>query len=155
MTYHSPLRAFLLLLIIYFTAMPAFAHENRYQALVLVTANTTLMDKLSPTQFRKLFLNLPIISTGQALRPLLNTSDSFLYEIFLQKVVYMSERNYARMLISRTFRNGHPRPEKFSAQAKLVKALISTPASVSFMWRNAAEKEQQLRIVQKLWEEQH
>ncbi|VAW60680.1 hypothetical protein MNBD_GAMMA09-1403 [hydrothermal vent metagenome] len=155
MTCRSPLSFFVLLLIINFAATPALAHESRYPALVLVTAGAQPVKRLSPTQFRKLFLNLPVVSGKQQLVPLIYTSDRFLYEIFLQKVIYMSERNYERMLVSKTFRTGRPRPGKFSSREKLVKALLSTPGSISFMWRDTAEKEKQLRIIQTLWEEKH
>jgi len=145
----------ILLLIIKLITTSVFAGEERHQTLVLVVANDSLIKKLRPGLFRKLFLAVPVASNDQALVPLINTSDDFLYEVFLQKVVYMSKRHYERMLISKTFRTGRPRPARFSDNTELVKALNSTPGSVSVMWKRTARQEKSIRIVQVLWEERH
>jgi hypothetical protein len=149
------LNALVLLVVIQLVSLPTFAHEGQYQALVLVTASDSEIEKLQPRMFRKLFLNVPVTSVDQPLIPLINTSDDLLYEIFLQKVVYMSERHYERMLISKTFRTGRPRPARFSDNAELVTALNSISGAVSVMWRKIAEKEKAIRIVQTLWEDRH
>ena len=144
-----------LLIIIKMISVSVFAHKNRYQALVLVTANDSQIETLQPDLFRKLFLAVPVVLNNQKLIPLINTSDDLLYEVFLQKVVYMSERYYERMLISKTFRTGRLRPARYSNNTKLVKALKSIPGSISFMWSTTAEKEKYIRIVQVIWEERH
>ncbi|MCL5669464.1 MAG: hypothetical protein M1392_05745 [Gammaproteobacteria bacterium] len=43
---------------------------------------------------------------GVQLVPLLNTGDPMLYEVFLQKVIFLSARNYERQVLSRVFRMG-------------------------------------------------
>ncbi len=115
MSYRRPFNLSLLLVITLLMPVQAFALESHNQALVLVlvTARSNQIEKLQPRQFRKLFLDVPVFSNNEQLIPLINTSDKLLYEIFLQKVVYMSVRNYERMLISNTFRTGRPRPEMF------------------------------------------
>ena len=133
----------------------AIAHENRSQTLVLVTASNSPVNKLPPGQFRKLFLDVPVKSNGQLLVPLINMSDDLLYEIFLQKVVYMSKRHYERMLISKTFRTGRPRPARFDNNEELVKALKTIPGAVSIMWEKTARKNREIKIVQVIWEERH
>jgi hypothetical protein len=155
MRHRGSLNVLMLLVVIQLIPLPVFAHEGQNQALVLVAASDSQIEKLQPRLFRKLFLDVPVTSNNQPLIPLINTSDDLLYEIFLQKVVYMSERHYERMLISRTFRTGRPRPARFSDNSELVKALNSTPGSVSVMWRKIAEEEKAVRIVQTLWEDRH
>lgn len=155
MSHRYPFKITVLLFVIQLMSLPSFAHENKYQALVLVTANDSKIEKLQPRLLRKLFLDIPVTSNNQLLVPLINNSDDMLYEIFLQKVIYMSERHYERMLISKTFRTGRPRPARFSDNAELVKALKSIPGSFSVMWHQTAEKEKAIRIVQTLWEDRH
>ncbi len=145
----------LILLLIQLIPVPASAYENRHQVLVLVTSANSQIDKLQPRLFRKLFLVVPVTVNNQPLVPLINDSDELLYAVFLQKVVYMSERHYKHMLISKTFRTGRPRPARFSDNSKLVKALNSIPGSVSVMWRKTAEQENSVRILQVLWESRH
>jgi len=149
------INAVILLIIIKLISLPVSAHEDRHQTLVLVTASDSLVKKLRPGLFRKLFLAVPVASNNQALTPLINISDDLLYEVFLQKVVYMSKRHYERMLVSKTFRTGRPRPARFSDNIELVKALNSISGSVSVMWQKDAENEKFIRIVQTLWEERH
>jgi len=152
---HLPFLKQLILLIIILISSPVSAHKNNHQKLVLVTANHNQINTLQNSQVRKLFLNIPIINNNKQLIPLINNSDELLYEIFLQKIAYMSERNYERLLIAKTFRTGRPRPERYSDNNKLIKALKNTSNSVSIMWEDIAKKQTEIRIVQTLWEDRH
>ncbi|VAW65136.1 hypothetical protein MNBD_GAMMA11-2130 [hydrothermal vent metagenome] len=145
----------LLLVLTGLVSVPVQAREGRNMALVLITASDYPLEKLSASEVRRLFINEPVVLKQQKITPLINTSDELQYEIFLQKVVYMSERYYERMLISKTFRRGRARPERFSDNNELVNALVSISGSVSVMWRETAEKEKRIRIVQTLWKKQH
>jgi len=138
-----------LLLLLIGTSLPA--DEPHEVTLVLVSAADLGDSQLTPNQLRRVFLGIPVLIDGVNIRALRNTSDPLLNEIFLQKVVYMSEHRYKRQLVSQTFRTGQMRPPDFKVQDDLVQALKSIPGSVSVMWERDAKKDPALHIVQTLW----
>jgi len=146
-------KSVILFIIINLMMAPAIAHNKSHPTLVLVSSTHSSIEKLKPSLVRKIFLNFHTSFNNQHLTPLINNSNELLYEIFLQKVVYMSERNYDRYLIAKTFRTGMPRPEKFSNTKNLIAALQAASGSVSVMWKKNADDEKSIRIIQTLWEE--
>jgi len=132
-------------------AASSVADEPREVTLVLVSAGDLGGSQLTPNQLRRVFLGIPLSVGGQHIRALRNTSDPLLNEIFLQKVVYMSERRYQRQLVSLTFRTGRVRPPRFDRRDALVRALKSTPGSVSVMWERDARAVPDLHVIQVLW----
>ncbi|VAW60014.1 hypothetical protein MNBD_GAMMA08-2971 [hydrothermal vent metagenome] len=153
MSFRQRYKSAILLIIINLMIAPVYAHNSSHPTLVLVSSTHSSIEQLKPSLVRKIFLNFHTSFNNQHLTPLINSSNELLYEIFLQKVVYMSERNYDRYLIAKTFRSGIPRPEKFSNTKKLITALQSISGSVSVMWKKNAIDEKNIRIIQVLWEE--
>ncbi len=125
------------------------AQEDR--ALVLVADSESGLDHLSPRQLRRVFLGLPVEVRGQPVRALLNTSDPLLNRVFLQKVVFMSQRRYARQLLSLTFRTGRRRPQAFRDQDQMVRTLHSSVGAIAVMWKRDAARDGSLKIMQTLW----
>lgn len=155
MSYRKTPLLFIIFIISQLMTIPLYAHNKKTKTLVLVSSIDNPVKPLKPAVFRKLFLNEPVIINNKKIRPILNTSDKLLYEIFLQKVVYMSQRHYERTLISKAFRTGRPRSPRFSNIKELLNELKSTPGSVSFMWLNSIEKEKNIYVIQTLWVERH
>jgi len=73
------------------------------------------------------------------------------YEVFLQKVIYMSAQNYERRLVVRAFRLGGRRPEKYDNQVILLRNLRENPNAVTFMWQDDAQRQANIKIVTELW----
>lgn len=153
MSFRQRYKLAILFIIINLMIAPVYAHNSSHPTLVLVSSTHSSIEQLKPSLVRKIFLNFHTSFNNQHLIPLINSSNELLYEIFLQKVVYMSERNYDRYLIAKTFRSGIPRPEKFSSTKTLISALQSISGSVSVMWKKNAIDEKNIRIIQVLWEE--
>jgi hypothetical protein len=65
----------------------------------------------------------------------------------------MSERSYERRLLSLTLKSGRPRPEEFTDQDELVRALRKYPYSISYMWRSDAERSIGIKVIKLLWQE--
>ncbi len=126
--------------------------SSRTAQLVLVTAADSPIDPLSAGQIRSVFLGLPIENRGVQLRPLQNVSDPLLYEVFLQKTVFMSARSYERQLILRVFRSGGQRPLRFEDERGLVATLRHNPGAITYMWEHSARQTAGIRILQGLWE---
>jgi len=137
------------LLILVGVSLPA--DEPREFTLVLVSSSDLGGGRLTPNQLRRVFLGISVSVNDQDIRALRNTSDPVLNEVFLQKVVYMTERRYKRQLVSQTFRTGQMRPPQFGVQSELVQALKSTPASISVMWERDVKKDPGLHTIQVLW----
>ncbi|RMD80179.1 MAG: hypothetical protein D6809_01850 [Gammaproteobacteria bacterium] len=106
--------------------------------------------RLTPQEVRLLFLGATVIKAGRRLKPLLNTSDPFLEEVFLQKVLFMSKAHYQRRLVALTFRLGRPRPPAFADELRLAGVLRARPEAVSYMWASHARR-LGLRVVEELW----
>jgi hypothetical protein len=129
----------------------AVSYAASERALVLVTSAASDLDQLSPPEVRRLYLGAPVSRNGQSLEPLRNLSDEALQEVFLQRVVYLSERAYERQIISRVFRLGGKRPVAFDDSAQLVDALRASPGTVSYMWADEVPADAGLTVLVELW----
>jgi hypothetical protein len=121
------------------------------RALVLVTSAASSMPTLTTQEARKLFLGVPVEKQGVRPIPLVNISDSLTYEVFLQKVAFMSASAYETQTISVVFRLGGKRPEVFNDLNELVQALQQNPGTVSYLWEEQVRANQNLKTVNVLW----
>lgn len=122
--------------------------------LVLVTSSTSTITSLTPEQVRKLYLGIPLFSNGQTIKPLLNHSDGYLQEVFMQKVMFMSTPAYERQILSRVFRMGGNRPPAYTGLHKLLNALKSDPSTLTYMYSDEASAHPELKILGTLWDGQ-
>ena len=121
------------------------------RVLVLVASSSSAIAALPQPEIRRLYLGAPVIRNGEALEPLRNLSDQSLQEVFLQRVVFMSERAYEHQILSKVFRVGGKRPATYYANEDLVEALSSSPNAVSYMWLDAAQTDWRVKVVTELW----
>jgi hypothetical protein len=138
-----------LLLLLIGTPSLAAGENNRH--LVLVTDSTTGISSLSTSEIHKLFLGLPIEKAGRPLEAAINHSDPFLYEIFLQKIVYMSSISYDRHLLSNVIQLGGRRPQIFNNTQSLINALKNKPGTISVLWENDIQTTSDLTIIGEIW----
>jgi type IV secretory pathway TrbD component len=145
---HSYLLALFLLLSI---SLPCAASAGKNRHLVLVTDSATGVTSLSTSEIHKLFLGLPIEKSGHSLEAAINRSDPFLYEIFLQKIVYMSSISYDRHLLSNVIQLGGQRPQVFNTTQSLISALKRKPGTVSVLWDSDLKNESDLMVLGEVW----
>ena len=138
------------LLLMLLLGTPSMAASNN-RHLVLVTDSTTGITTLSTSEIHKLFLGLPIEKGGHSLEAAINHSDPFLYEIFLQKIVYMSSISYDRHLLSNVIQLGGRRPQVFNNTQSLITALKQKPGTVSVLWENDIKTISDLTIIGDIW----
>lgn len=144
-------RAWLVLLSVFglLAAAPsAWAVGQRQLVLVSAAAD---VPTLSPLELQKLFLGMPIAKNGHRLLALRNQSDTLLYEVFLQKVIFMSAKTYEYQVLSQVFESGSQRPPSYADTDTLVDALHGKAYSVSYMWMDSVKPHHRLRVVQELW----
>jgi hypothetical protein len=142
---------FLALLILIIIVIPGLAANNKSLRLVLVTNSTTGVKSLSTNEIHKLFLGLPIEKSGRSLEAAINRSDPFLYEIFLQKIVYMSSISYERHLLSNVIQLGGQRPRIFDNTQSLISDLEHKPGTVSVLWDSDLKSTTNLTVIGDVW----
>lgn len=130
-------------------ALPLPAAEGR--KLVLVAGGQSAA-ALSPEEVRKLYLGVAVTKDGKTFLPLCNHTDTMAYEVFMQKVMYMSGPAYERAMMTRVVRTMSSRPPEYSAEKELVQALAAAPNAVTYMWADKAEAAG-LKVVAELWRE--
>lgn len=131
------------------TGHSAFAVER---SLVVVRSEQATAPPLTEQEVRKLFLGEVLIKDGQRVEALRNGANTFLYEVFLQKIIFMSARNYERQLLSRVFRLGGQRPPLYNDLNELVAMLKTNTATVTFMWEDEAKLIPGIKVSTLLWQ---
>ena len=121
-------------------------------ALVLATSASSSLPALTMQEARKLFLGVPLEKDGERPVPLLNTSDPLIYQVFLQKVAFMSASAYENQTLSVVFRLGGKRPENFTDLKNLVDALQQNPGTVTYLWDDQVQVSQGIKSVTILWQ---
>ena len=138
----------LLLLVI---GMPSLAANDKNRRLLLITDATTGVTTLSTGEIHKLFLGLPLEKAGRPLEAAINRSDPFLYEIFLQKIVYMSSISYERHLLSNVIQLGGRRPQVFNSAQSLISILKQKPGTVSVVWDSDLKNASEFTVIGEIW----
>ncbi len=119
--------------------------------LVLAASSQSNIPKLSLQETRKLYLGVPVEKNGKTIKPLLNVSESLLFEVFLQKVTFMSSDAYEKQVLAIVFRLGGQRPQAFHDRQTLNAALLEHPDSVTFMWAKDLDQYRGLKPINTLW----
>ena len=125
--------------------------QTTQRSLLLVAAGDHGLGAVTHAELRKVFLGVPVTRDNVRLKPLLNSTDPLATSIFLQQVIYMSEREYRRHLVSRVFRFGDQPPTEYKEIDSLVEGLRSTPGSLTFMWSEQFESYEGLESLGVLW----
>lgn len=123
-----------------------------HHALVLATSASSPLQPMSLQEARKVFLGVPLEKDGERIVPLLNNSDPITYEVFLQKVAFMSAKVYESQTVSIVFRLGGKRPEAYANIDDLVAALRQNRGAVTFLWEEQVKANQGIKTVSVLWE---
>jgi len=121
--------------------------------LVLVGSTAADFKPLSLFETRNIFLGYQVKRGDITLTAIRNINDEASYQIFLQKVVHLSARNYERRLMSKTFRTGTATVQASESLTTLKKQLYSNKYSVSVMWLKDVELNDKLKVIQVLWKE--
>lgn len=137
--------------IMFLLLLNGYVWAEEVRTLVLAAGANSTIPPLTVQEARKLFLGIPVERNGATVIPILNTSDPLLYEVFLQKVTYMSSPAYETQLVSTVFRMGGKRPGNFVDAKALVEALRKNPNSVTYLWQDQILKFQGVKAVSVLW----
>lgn len=130
-------------------SVPCYGQQR---TLVLVGEQHLQTTAVSPIELRRLFLGFPINQNQHNLTPLINMTDPLLYEVFLQKVVFMSANTYEKQLSARLIRTEEKvMPTRIYDTKTLIKRLSGNKNAVTYMWQESAKLYPNLKIIQVLW----
>jgi len=115
--------------------------------LLVVASQTAPVDTLPPKMIRRLFLGVPYQTRIGPLKPVRNTSDAMLQEVFLQKILFMSKNTYRRVLASQLVRLREPGPAEYRETEKLIQALYTDPRLISYIWHSQLPADSHLKIL--------
>jgi len=146
---HLPTKLIMTLLVSLSLSFTAFGKQ-----LVLVSSTAANYEPLSSFEVRKIFLGFPIKRKNTLLTAIRNKSDEESYQVFLQKVIHLSAKNYERRLMSKTFRTGTTSVSSIATLPALTNKLLSNKSNLSVMWRKDVEVNHNLKVVQVLWVEE-
>ena len=124
------------------------AHASEQRIAIIVNAASGITT-ISAKEVRRAYLGASIVLNGVETKPLLNQSDKLASEVFLQRIMFMSDEAYERQLISRTFQGGI-RPKAYESLPALLSALHNDNAAITFMLYETAIKIPGIRIIGKL-----
>lgn len=125
--------------------------QSEDRSLLVVTGDQSSIAAVTRSDLRRIFLGVPVTIDGVRIRPLLNATDPLAMDIFLQNIVFMSEREYQRQLLSRVFRLGDQRPKEYDEIEDLIAELEAAPEAISFMWSNELSDRPNLKSLGVLW----
>ena len=140
----------LLLICLCLTVLVCSAQTTQ-RSLLLVTGSNYELGPVTNTELRKVFLGIPVTRENVRLKPLLNFTDPRATSIFLQQVIFMSERDYRRQLVLRVFRFGDQSPAEYEDIDLLVEDLRRMPGSLTYMWSDQFERYEGLGSLGVIW----
>ena len=119
--------------------------------LVLVGNTFSINDVFKKRDLRKMFLGYRVSRDNNSITAIRNTQSVEQYQIFLQKVMFMSKTDYERRCLTLNFSKGNRKVEEEKDQKALFKILKHNPFMVTYMWRDELEEDEDIGVLQILW----
>lgn len=130
----------------------AFVPEAAARALVLVTAANNPPLELTFNEVQRAYMGRMLEKDGYRILPFRNASEDFLRRVFRQKVVYMSERHYNRLIVLRAQKGGW-HPPAIRRPRDLLRVLDGPDYRIAYMWEREARSREGVRVLRELWRE--
>ena len=123
-------------------------------SLVLIAHIDSPLDDLSSLSIRKLYLGFTVVNDeGDIVHAIVNSSDSSVWEIFLQDVMGMSARSYDRRLLTLTLQSGRSRPEVVNTAEETLDKIDEDKNAVAFVWSEDIEGRNNIKVLRVLWQD--
>ena len=135
------------IVLVFGLSMPSMASARE---LVVVSSNATDYLAMSRFELRKLFLGYPVKQNGKVISAIRNTSDDRAYQIFLEKLIHLSAKNYERRLMAKTFKTGAANVPTADSLENLVDELIEADSTLSFMWMDEVDAQYGVKVIQSI-----
>ena len=123
---------------------------NEIRSLVLVSYVSGNNVHLTASEIRRLYLGLPI-SHQPPLTAAINRTEPLLYQVFLQKALFMSAPLYESQLQANVARQGGG-PQIYNNRQELLSALRNQRNAVTFMWRDQIRADSGMVVISVIWQ---
>lgn len=124
--------------------------EEQPLRLVIVTSAHSRIDGLNYPVLRKIYLGSVSSVSAYPIYPLINQSNRLLHEMFLQKVLFMSQNTYKHHLHHTKFPTDTVLPIAYRSEDKLIAHLNAHPGSITYLTERAAAIRPSVRVVMRL-----
>lgn len=118
---------------------------------VLVTGKHSDISKLKRKDIRRIFLGIKPVDGSHVRKPVINLSNKKTYSEFLKNIMFLTESGYKRKVLKRIFRQGADEIQSISSVPDLTKHLDAHPNDISFMLKDDALNNPNVKIIQALW----
>jgi len=105
--------------------------------LVIVVDENSPIRGIPIADVRRRYLGIPLVINGVEVIPVRNLSDTDFYEVFLQRVLFMSAESYERRMLTKIFREGGESILAVTSREELYRVLRNDPRRVTFVPRAA------------------
>lgn len=139
-------------MILFVTLISPSGVANEVRSLVLVTHVGANNINLTNIEIRRLFLGLPVAQQQRRLIAVINRTESLLYQVFLQKVLFMSAPLYERQLLANVVRQSGIQPPVYTDQQALLRVLRTQPSTVTFMWQDQISAGSGVVVIAVIWQ---
>lgn len=124
---------------------------SEVRSLVLVTYVGNSDVRLTIPEIRRLYLGLPTAQDSH-LVAIINRTESLLYQVFLQKALFMSAPLYERQLLTNVVRRRGYRLQLYEDQQELLHALRTQQNAVTYMWRDDIKPNSGMVVISVIWQ---
>ena len=141
----------LLIVALLFSSTASLSSQSNKLHGVLVTSKQSDITELKRKDIRRIFLGIKPMGNSPVNKPVLNLSNQKAYSLFLKNIMFLTETCYKRKLIKRVFRQGADEIHSIESSNNLIKYLNTHPNDISFMSKEDALKNPDVKIIQALW----
>lgn len=113
--------------------------------LVIVVDDRSPIRSIPIADVRRRYLGIPLVIDGVEVIPVRNLSNADFYEMFLQRVLFMSAEGYERRMLNKIFREGGDTIASVSSREELERLLHGDTRRITFLPRSAVGRS--LRII--------
>ena len=119
--------------------------------LVLITSSESIQTSFTKYELRKIFLGFTIQKNGEIIIPYRNQSTEKINNAFYQHIMFMSERNYNRRVLSLGFKKGNRNITTYEDNTLLLNSLRTNANTISYIWKDDIPDTNEFKIIQVIW----
>lgn len=129
---------------------PLRAEDTAGRHLVAVANVTSKLGHFTTAQLRRAYLGAPMPKEVPPFRALVNRSDGQSYEMFLQKVLYMSDQAFERYVSQKQSGGDNAGRTIYRSEAKLLARLRADPRALTVVSDKVAAQAPFLKVLTRL-----
>lgn len=146
----KPLPVAFIFFTMFFFMGAVFAEEEKRE-LVLIASGNSKHNEFTLHELRKIFLGHAVKKNNVLVQGIRNISNDSVYQVFLQKLMHLSARNYEKRILLKTFRTGVRPVLTIKTLGELDVALNGNSNKISYIWSDEVLQLTDIKIIQSIW----